>query len=280
MKATFSLTPAESKRLLAKAVVQMEIVQQANEKGYVVIAGGTTNGFVAEELLGAEIEQQRMTAGIVSRGVVCITPEGTREKFGLVIHQNQVMDMTMPEAFQDFHRETVVVKGANAVDTEGNVGVITSGFDGGTIGNSMGTLTSTGLKYIVAVGLEKLVPSVKESARHTGAKTFDYSLGADYGMFCIVNAIVVTEIQALKTLADVDAVHVASGGVGGSEGSVVLVITGKDAKVRKAMGIIESIKGEPPVKPNNRDCETCPYACVFQGKKVPELPTWRTGAGE
>jgi hypothetical protein len=186
------------------------------------------------------------------------------------------MDMTMVEAFEDFHPETVVIKGGNAVDPEGNVGVISAGFDGGTVGNSIGYLTSTGMKYVSPIGLEKLVPSVIESAKWTGAKTFDYAMGADYGMFCIVNAIVVTEIQALKILADVKAVHVASGGVGGSEGAVILVISGEDANIKKAMGLIESIKGEPAVKPLNSKCEDCPYNCVFKGKEQAGLPTWLT----
>jgi hypothetical protein len=276
MKATFALTPAESKRLLAKAVVQMDEVKQANEKGYVIIAGGTTNGFVAQELLGMDVDQERFTAGIVSRGVFCVTPDDKRANIGLVVHQGKIMDMTMVEAFEDFHPETIVIKGGNAVDPEGNVGVISAGFDGGTVGNSIGYLTSTGMKYVSPVGLEKLVPSVKQSAIWTGAKTFDYSMGADYGIFCIVNAIVVTEIQALKILADVEAVHVASGGVGGSEGAVILVMSGEEANIKKAMGIIESIKGEPPVKPLNSECATCPYNCVFQGKERPGLPTWLT----
>ena len=276
MKATFALTPAESKRLLAKAVVQMEEVKLANEKGYVVIAGGTTNGFVAQEMLGLDIEQQRFTAGIVSRGVFCVTPEDQRAQIGVVVHQGKIMDMTMKEAFEDFHPETVVIKGGNAVDPDGNVGVISAGFDGGTVGNSIGYLTSTGMKYVAPVGLEKMVASVKEAAIWTGAKTFDYSMGADYGMFCIVNAIVVTEIQALKILADVKAVHVASGGVGGSEGAVILVISGEEANIEQAMRIVESIKGEPPVMPLNQDCKLCPYNCVFQGKEAPGLPTWLT----
>ena len=53
---------------------------------------------------------------------------------------------------------------ANAIDPEGNVGVITADFDGGTIGATYGTATSQGLKYIFPVGPEKMVPSVKEAA--------------------------------------------------------------------------------------------------------------------
>jgi hypothetical protein len=56
-----------------------------------------------------------------------------------------------------------------------------------------------------------------------------------------------TEIQALALLAGVEATHVASGGVGGSEGAVVLSIEGEESRVEKAFELVKSIKGEPPV---------------------------------
>jgi len=130
------------------------------------------------------------------------------------------------------------------------------------------------LKYVFPVGREKMVPSVKEAAAWTGAKTLDYTMGADFGMFCIPNGIVVTEIEALKILADVDARHIASGGVGESAGAVVLVIKGEETNVRKAISIIESIKGEPTLQGFKGTCETCPYACKFAGKKMEDLPAW------
>lgn len=118
--------------------------------------------------------------------------------------------------------------------------------------------------------------SVKEAAAWTGAKTFDYSMGADFGMFCISNGVVVTEIESLGILADVDAKHVASGGVGESAGAVVLVIEGSEANVKKAVSIVEAIKGERTLKGFKGTCESCPYACHFAGKKVDELPGWLT----
>ena len=93
-------------------------------------------------------------------------------------------------------------------------------------------------------------------------------------MFCIPNGIVVTEIEALKILADVDSKHIASGGVGESAGAVVLVIKGEETNVRKAISIIESIKEEPTLKGFKGTCETCPYACKFAGKKMEDLPAW------
>jgi len=274
VKAAFALTPAESKRLLAKAIVRMPEVRAALERAYVILCGGTTNAFVAQELLGREVEPARFTAGLSSMGLLCVTRPADRIPFPIILHKGQVVETTMRQALDDFHRETVVIKGANAVDPEGNVGVITSGFDGGTVAATIGTLTSQGLRYIVPVGLEKLVPSVRESARAVGAKTLDYTLGADYGMYCLVNATVVTEIAALRILFDVDATHVASGGIGGSEGAVSLVIAGEEAKVRAAIDLLERIKGEKPTQGLKGECEPCRYACRFAGLPESRLPEW------
>ncbi len=63
----------------------------------------------------------------------------------------------------------------------------------------------------------------------------------------VVSARVVTEIQALEILSGVHAVHVASGGVGGSEGSVVIALEGSDETVRRAFELVKSMKGEPPI---------------------------------
>ena len=63
----------------------------------------------------------------------------------------------------------------------------------------------------------------------------------------VVNAIVVTEIQALRILAGVKATHVASGGIGGCEGAVALVVEGPNEAVRRAFEMVKGFKGEKPV---------------------------------
>jgi hypothetical protein len=275
MKAAFTMIPSESRRLIAKAVVEMEEIKIAKQKAYIILNGGTTNGYIAQELLGMkDLEPQKFAAGTNTHRLLCVTDADKRTPFPIILYKGERSSKTLPEALQDFHIETVLIKGANAIDPEGNVGVITAGFDGGTIGATYGTATSQGLKYIFPVGREKMVPSVKEAAAWAGAKTLDYTMGADFGMFCIPNGIVVTEIEALKILADVDAKHIASGGVGESAGAVVLVIKGEETNVRKAISIVESIKGEPPLKGFKGTCETCPYACKFAGKKMEDLPAW------
>ncbi|MPN58170.1 hypothetical protein SDC9_205871 [bioreactor metagenome] len=63
----------------------------------------------------------------------------------------------------------------------------------------------------------------------------------------ILGATVVTEITALETLYNVKAKCIASGGVDGSEGSVVIVIDGDEKEVKIALEDIVSLKGEPQV---------------------------------
>ncbi|MEA4932068.1 MAG: hypothetical protein VB071_00510 [Lawsonibacter sp.] len=277
MKTVFTLTSAESRRLISKAVVQMPEFKAAWEKAYVLLAGGTTNAFIAQEMLGREgIEPARCTVGLSTDGLLCITNPDSRKNFPNVFYQGEAVEKTLTDALNDFHRETVVIKGANAVDPQGNVGIVTAGFDGGTIPRIIGPVTSKGLKLITPVGLEKLVPSVPASAAAVGATTIDISMGADFGMYCLANTTVVTEIEAIKMLFDADATLVCCGGVGGNEGAVTLSVVGEEKNIRALVAYLEGeIKGEPPVKGNKGICEVCRYKnCRYCGLKEDQLPDW------
>lgn len=279
MKALFTLTSAESRRLIAKGVAAMPEVKKAWESAYLVLAGGTTNGFVAQELLcDKSIEPQRTTAGISTDGVLCVTSDASRKFFPNVFYKGEARpQMSIQDAFNDFHRETVVIKGANAFDMEGRVGIITAGFDGGTVPKLMGTVTSKGLLWVTPVGLEKLVPNVAKSAAALGgANSIDISMGADPGMFCISGTKIVTEIEAIKILFGLEANLICAGGVGGNEGAVTLTAEGEKESVEALVEFLEKeVKGEKPVPGNKGDCEHCVYRfCRYQGKKKEELPAW------
>ena len=253
MKTVFTLTSAESRRLIAKAVVAMPEFKKAWESAYLLLAGGTTNAFIAQELLGRDgIEPGRCTVGISTDGLLCVTNPDSRKSFPNVFYKGEKSDKTLVEALADFHAETVVIKGANAVDMNGYVGIITSGFDGGTVPRIIGPVTSKGLKFITPVGLEKLVPSVQASAKALGGAThIDISMGADPGMYCIGTSTIVTEIEAIRMLFNADATLVCCGGVGGNEGAVTLAVDGDEKDIKALVEFLETeIKGEPPVKGN------------------------------
>ena len=81
IRALFSLTPTESKRLIAKAVAVLPEVKRALEQSIIVIGRGTTNAFVAEEVTGDKLEPKcDYAAGIIVDGELAAIPAGTRLK--------------------------------------------------------------------------------------------------------------------------------------------------------------------------------------------------------
>ena len=277
MKTVFTLTSAESRRLISKAVVAIPAVKEAWAKAYLLLAGGTTNAFIAQELIGKDgIEPARCTVGVSTDGLLCITHPDSRKVFPNVFFKGASVDKSLTEALADHHDETVVIKGANAVDMDGNVGVVTAGFDGGTIPRIIGPVTSKGLTYITPVGLEKLIPSVPAAADAVGAKHIDISMGADFGMYCLPNTTVITEIEAIDILFDLETTLICCGGIGGNEGAVTLAVDGDEADVVALVEFLENeIKGEPAIKGNKGICDSCSYKnCRYYGKKVSELPAW------
>ncbi len=292
MRAVLAFTPSESKRLIAKGVAAMPEVRFALSEGEIVVAHGSTNVYVAEELLGCCPRREQFISGQVINGVLCQTaPE---EKPPIIrISRGQLMGPkpTMEETLRGFGATGVFIKGANAVDPEGNAGVFCAHPEGGTIGYAYGIISARGLQLIVPVGLEKLVSSVPKAARHLGQETLHYHSGLKVGMLTITNGIVVTELQALRILSDVTAVHVGGGGVNGSEGTVVIAVEGEKAELDRIIELYEAIKGEPPLETQKAWCFNClpttpslmkskaeqftnseKRQCVYQGCSEDELP--------
>lgn len=248
LSALVVLNPAESRRLLAKATVALPEVQNAYKNGMIIIARGITNAFVTEELFGISVEPKAgQTVGMVCNGITNAN-SGPPPCTWHVIRQGKVVEGADSNVeILDFGAEDVFIKGANAIDSEGNAGILSSSVKGGTIGMAWPIVMPRGCHLIMPVGLEKMIPSVIEAAKHSSIYRFKYSTGLPTKLMPVPTGKVVTEIQALAILAGVRAYHLASGGVGGSEGAVVLAIEGDYGKVEKAFDLIKSIKGEPPV---------------------------------
>lgn len=263
MKAIFTLTSAESKRLVAQGVVQLPEVQAALQDGYIYLAGGTTNAFIAEELTGVRIiSKGDYTAGVITKGVHCVTDANLRMK-PLVLKAGQPVDMSLPEVLEVFTGQDVFIKGGNALDPEGNVGVLVGESWGGTIGRALGRLIALGAKLILPIGLEKMIPSVITAADFAGIDQVNYSLGMKVGLIPICYGSVITELDALVLLTEIDQViHLSSGGIDGSEGAVTLGLTGTETEIQKVAKLIKKIKGEPTIKSNKRQCITC-RSCNF-----------------
>ena len=273
MKALFTLTPAESKRLIAKAVVQMPEVQWAKNNGYLVISRGITNAYILEELTGRPIDKKLFVAGVNVRGVLCALVQERRLK-PVTFYKNQELSVDPVSILKEMKPGDVLVKGANAVDPTWTVGIDMASMDGGTMGQFYIPLTARGVQIIFPVGMEKLIPSVAEAARICGNQTFARSFGASIGLLPVSTGTVVTEVQALEILARVRAVPVSAGGVGGSEGSITLAVDGDASNIEHSLSIIKGVKGEPPFPGAKGNCEKCSISCDYRGFHEKDLPSY------
>lgn len=257
------ILPRESKRLLARAVLRLPEVRRALESGWFVVSRGVTPSYIVEELTGESYPKEYCTAGIVTEGRLASTVEAKR--LGpWVFKDGKLSDVPAPDALAQFTARDVSIKGANAVDRDGNVGVLAGNEIGGTVGGIWPTLASRGCHWITPVSLERLIlGSINDAARSTGNFLWDYTMGGVVGLMPVGIADAVTEIEALTVLTGVTATHVASGGVVGSEGAVILALEGDEATVREAFELVESLKGEeeiesPDLEPAVRIPETAP----------------------
>jgi len=245
VKAEVVLTSSESKRLIAKACVQLDAVKAALARGRVIVTRGTTNAFVAEELLGRPIDKPAFTAGYVDPQGFKVNPRMPRE---IVIEKGEVKaDLSLDDVLDKLGRDDVVFKGANALGPDGVAGVLVAGATGGTLGKFLITAMARGVNVVVPVGLDKFIPaSVLYVSRLLGMQRIDYAMGQKASLVPVFGQ-VVTEIEAVRILANATAIPIASGGIGGAEGCVALLIEGEDSEVKKSLEIIEKIKGEKPV---------------------------------
>jgi len=248
----FVLTPAAGKRLIARALVAHPALQAALKSGTVVIVAGTTNGYVAEELL-ASIDQaegfsrQRFFRGITLPPGSPITSAGRlADESGFpgdVVIADGVWQRgrTIFDVVDELQEGDVILKGANALDLSRQQAAILIGHpQAGTIGVALQAVVGRRVRLILPVGLEKRVfGDLGDLAVRLNAP------GVAGPRLLPVPGEVFTELEALSLLTDVEVELVASGGVCGAEGSVWLAISGGAEQLAAAEKRVASGSAEP-----------------------------------
>ncbi|MBC7195355.1 MAG: hypothetical protein H5U37_06845 [Caldisericia bacterium] len=243
MKAVFVLRPSMSKRLIARAVKEFLNSLNVLEKGIIFISLGTTNSYIVEELIGKTIEKERYMAGYIGDLKLNVLDKEKRLN-PVILIDGKISDENPDEVVKRMGKNDVFIKGANAIDNEGNVGVIVADKNGGTVGRYIGTVISRGVKWIAPVSIGKLVQDVVEASYFAKIEEFDLSMGLPISIFPVVNAIPITELDAFEILFDLDAILLAKGGIWEDEASVVIGVEGEEENVKKAHEYIEKIKNE------------------------------------
>jgi hypothetical protein len=289
MRAQVSLIPNESKKLIAKALASMGEIKTALEDGIVVMHPSSSTLFLAEEVLGKTPETEVWMAGAVTPRAafgddaikvwMMTHPEAKGMNspeafpFSWVIEKGKLSQReSLGSLFMRMGPKDVYVKGVNAIDPQGKVGVlIGNDIEGGTIGRVLAAQKKKGFTIIYPVGMEKLIPiSIEEAV--TAAKdrlNLSYSMGGRCSLLQCEGKIV-TELKAIEILTGANAIPIGAGGIDGAEGAITLVISGEDHQVKKAIKYIEDVKGAKISRQfRQTDCTKCndEYCALKGGNK-------------
>jgi hypothetical protein len=245
MKTCVVLNENMSKRLIAKGVAATSLVKNALAEGTVVITLGTTNAIVAEEILGRTIDRGAFAAGFIGEKWNVNARVG--EIGEIVLREGKEVAVDPQELLDSLGAGGLIIKGGNAIDPWGVVGVLTGAASGGTVGRYLPLALARGVDVVIPIGLAKTIhSSITDLARELGSGKVDRCMGIPCGIFPLVGR-VITEIDALETLFPVEVTQIANGGVGRGVGSVSLLITGEEAAVDKAFDLVSSLQGEPGI---------------------------------
>jgi len=243
----YVVTPAMGKRLIGKAMAVHPAVQTAMEKGTLAIIAGTTNGYVAEEILEATDQLEGFSRQGFRRGMVVPSrfdmAEAKADFSGDVVLVDGVWQRgkTIFDVADELEVGDVILKGANALDlARGRGAVLIGDKQAGTAGAAIRAVYGRRARLIVPVGLEKRVPDdLAELADHVNAGD------AEGPRMLVLPGEVFTELDAVKLLAGASARLLAGGGVYGAEGAAWLVVTGHVGQLEAAAELMRSLADEP-----------------------------------
>jgi hypothetical protein len=241
------------KRLIAKTIANHPAIRKAIKNGAVVIVAGTTNGYVAEEILktykiAEDFSRKHFFRGITMPPAKAVTKEGRladESKFPgdvVIVKGEWQRGKTIADVVDDLKEGDVILKGANALDlTNKKAGILIGHPKAGTIGLALPAVVGRRVRLIIPVGLEKRINGDLDAlAERINAP------GAGGYRLLPVNGEVFTELDALAALTAANVELIAAGGVCGAEGSVWIAVSGEPEQEEFAAEVIASVAEEPP----------------------------------
>jgi hypothetical protein len=235
------------KRLIGKGMAQHPAIKRVLAKGTLVIIAGTTNGYVAEEIL-ATLGQAEGFSRVGFRRGMTIAPGAESlkaELAGDVVILDGVWQkgQTIFDVAESLVAGDVILKGANAFDARRQAAVQIAHPQGGTITTALAAVVGRRVQLIVPVGLEK---RVLEDVNVLAQRCL--SLDAQGPRLLPIPGELFTEIDAIKLLTGAEACLIAAGGVYGAEGASWLGLSGSDTQIQAAADLVKFVANEPPCR--------------------------------
>lgn len=249
----FLITPAAGKRLIAKTIAAHPAIRKTLKNGTIVIVAGTTNGYIAEEILKThkisdDFSRKHFFRGLTMPPTKKVSREGRLEdesQFpGDVVITKGIWEKgkTIADVIDSLKEGDIILKGANALNLNRKQAAILIGHPkAGTIGLALPAIVGRRVRLIIPIGLEKRVDSDLDSL----ARKINVPGVGGYRLLPIQGE-VFTEIEALKALTAAEVELIAAGGVCGAEGGCWITVTGEPEQEAFAEQVIAAVEDEPP----------------------------------
>ena len=217
-----------------------------------VIIAGTTNGYVAEEVLSSIGQVEGFSRQRFFRGV-SVPPKGALRKSQQLPDENEFpgdvvivkgvwqKGKTIFDVIDDLEEGDVILKGANALDIQRRqAAILIAHPKAGTIGVALQAMAGRRVRLILPVGLEKCIHGdLQEMALKINAP------GNKGPRLFPVMGEVFTELEAVASLTGAQAEVMAAGGIAGAEGCVWLAVAGDAAQLDAADKLLKEVGSEP-----------------------------------
>ncbi len=245
--AGINLTVSEGKRLIAKGIANMPQVRERMQKGIIIITRGTTNTYLAEELIGLkEVHGAFLTGHFVPEGVENMSTHVCKKLKEIVLVNGQVTDLSYEDGLKQLREGDLIFKGGNLLNYSKKQAAVCIGApDGGTTYRLLPYVGEGKAQLIVPIGLEK------ESSLNL--KNIESELVKENEKLSFVpkihvyeSGMIFTEIEAIRQFADVNVFPFGVGGIAGREGGLSLVVAGDRAEVEKVIALVKTVQGELP----------------------------------
>ncbi|HQE93268.1 MAG TPA: hypothetical protein PLH19_09255 [Anaerolineae bacterium] len=241
----FNLTPVMGKRLIGKGMAQHPDIQRVLQKGTLLIVAGTTNGYVAEEILTLLGQAKGFSRVGFRRGVTVAPgaklPQAELAGDVVIVDGQWQPGKTVFDVAESLKAGDVVLKGGNAFDPYGQAAVQVGHPQGGTVMAIVPTVIGRRVQLIVPIGLEKRVlDDIYTLAQRVNAPD------AEGPRLMPLPGEVFTELDAIQLLTGAEPFLIAGGGIFGAEGSAWIGVSGTAEQVEAAAELLHSVAGEPP----------------------------------
>ena len=243
--ASVNLTVSEGKRLIAKGIANSPEVRERMEKGIIIITRGTTNTYLAEELVGIqEPHGTFLTGHFVPVGAKRVGTGVEKKLTEIIIVNGKTIEASYEEGLRMLKEGDLIFKGGNLLNyAKQQAGVCVGAPDGGTVYRLLPYVGEKKAKLIVPIGLEKDTSFdlnlIQKNLNQKNEKQCSLPK-----IFLYEGVTIYTEIEALQQFANVKVFPYGIGGVNGREGGISLVIAGSSEEVNKALEVVKLIQGE------------------------------------